>query len=118
MTSHRRDGTLLEVRLKKTLHWAGHPGDTKTSIDDERSQMGVAMKITGRTLRITSFGAWHSFEGGSSISLLAAVPTGVSIRQAKGQPDNLTAERLTQEGWFVIPSGPALKKDYDSFTEQ
>jgi hypothetical protein len=117
-TTHGRDGRLLVGYLKKTLLWAGHPGDTKTSIDDERSQMGVAMKITGRTLRLTSFGAWHSFEGGSFVTVLVDVPEGVSIRHAKDQPDNRTAERLTQEGWFVIPSRPALKKDYDRFTKQ
>jgi hypothetical protein len=116
-TTHRRDGTFLVGHLKKSLSWAGHP-DTKTSIDDQRSQMGVAMKTTGRTLRITSFGAWHSFEGGSSVTVLVGVPEGVSIRHAKDQPDNRTAERLTQEGWTVIPSRPALKKDYDSFTKQ
>jgi len=116
--THRREGTYLVGHLKKTLSWAGHPADTKTSIDDERSQMGVAMKITGRTLRITSFGAWHSFEGGSSVTVLAGIPARVSIRHAKDQPDNRTAERLTQEGWFVIPTRPALKKDYDRLTKQ
>jgi hypothetical protein len=80
--------------------------------------MGVAMKIKGRELLITSFGTWSSFEGGSSVSLLVGIPTGTSIHYAKDQPANRTAERLTQEGWFVIPSRPALKKDYDRFTTQ
>jgi hypothetical protein len=117
-TTQRLDGEYLVGHLKKALGWAGHPDDTKTSIDDERSKMGVAMKIKGRELLITSFGTWSSFEGGSSVSLLVGIPTGTSIHYAKDQPANRTAERLTQEGWFVIPSRPALKKDYDRFTTQ
>jgi hypothetical protein len=117
-TAIRQDGELLVGFIKKSLAWAGHPGDTKTSIDDERLKMGLAMKIKGRTLLITSFGAWSSFEGGSDVTVLAGVPSRVSIRRARNQPEQRSAEGLALEGWFVVPSRPALKDDYDRFTEQ
>jgi hypothetical protein len=116
-TTHRGDGTLLVGHLKKSLHWAGHPGDTKVSIDDERLQMGVAMKTSGRAMYITSFGAWDSFEGGSSTSILVSLPNSVSVRYAKNLPESLTADKLAQQGWIVIPSVPALKQDYDRFSK-
>ena len=117
-TTYRRDGTVLVGHLEKTLSWAGHPGDTRTSIDDERAKMSVAMKITGRTLRIVSFGAWYSFEGGSGVTVLAGIAAGVAIRDAKELPEKQTADRLALEGWFVIASRPALKQDYDHLASQ
>jgi len=117
-TIYRREGGILDGHLEKSLHWAGHPGDTRTSIDDERTKMGIAMKITGRTMHIISFGAWHSFEGGSSVTLLVGIPERILIRHAKDQTDHRTADGLTQEGWFVIDSRPALKQDYVRLKKQ
>ena len=102
----------VEGYVIKALYWGGHPSEPGTSIDSERSLMGVAIERTPRRLRVTGFGAWHSFEGGSSIKLAVGVPDGVRVKFSDKPPDNFTADKLTAEGWFVIDTEPTTKEKF------
>jgi hypothetical protein len=117
-TVHVSEGETIVGHVKKSLMWAGHPAEKGMTIEEERVLMGVAMRSTatmgvGRILHLTNFGAWNSFEGGSSVSLVLEVPGDVLVRQVKGMADNFISGKMVQEGWYVIPCQPALKRDHE-----
>lgn len=94
----------VDLQVKKSLSWMGHP-DTKTSIDDERSRMGVSIEMTGGKLQVCPYGTWDSFEGGAYLNLIAGIPDGVKVRYDKG-------EATAPAEWVKLPLLPSMKSDY------
>jgi hypothetical protein len=102
---YRRGLSSVDLQVKKSLSWVGHPS-TKTSIDDERSRMGVSVEISGSRLQIRPFGTWGSFEGGADLKLIAGVPAGVSVRYDK-------SEGTAPAEWVKVPLLPSTKAEYE-----
>ncbi|WP_050030430.1 hypothetical protein [Verrucomicrobium sp. BvORR034] len=101
---YRHGMSSVDLQVKKSLSWMGHP-DTKTSIDDERSKMGVSIEMTGGKLQICPYGTWDSFEGGAYLNLIAGIPDGVKFRYDKG-------EATAPAEWVKLPLLPSMKSDY------
>lgn len=95
----------VDLQVKKSLSWMGHP-DTKTSIDAERSRMGVSIEMTGGKLQICPYGTWDSFEGGAYVNLIAGIPEGVRVRYDKG-------EAAAPAEWVKLPLLPSMKSEYE-----
>jgi len=117
---HVLSGTpgVLHGKMEKTLHWAGHPeGPQKTSIVNERKEMGMAAKIIGRKFHLMLFGAWDSMiEGGASVAAIVEIPPLLKIRRLKNTPDDYSKEKLRADGWHIIKTAPSSKTLFEKPT--
>lgn len=115
---HVRSGIpgMLHGRMEKTLHWAGHPEvPQKTSIVNERKEMGMAANIIGRKFHLMIFGAWDSkVEGGASVAAIVEIPPSLKIRRLKNSPDNYSKEKLRADGWHIIKTAPSSKMQFEN----
>jgi hypothetical protein len=77
-------GTKVQVFLKKTLGFSGHP--TKPmSIRTGRKCMGCATKVEGDALVLATFGEWDShIEGGARLRVVCVVPKDLEVEQRPG----------------------------------
>lgn len=102
---YRHEVPSVDLKIKKSLSWVGHPS-TKTSIDDERSVMGISIEMTRGRLQVCPYGTWDSFEGGAYLTLIAGIPEGVRVRYDKG-------EGTAPAGWVKLPLLPSTKSEYE-----
>jgi hypothetical protein len=73
-------GGKLQVFMKKTLSFHGHPPESM-SIRQARRNMGCALQIEKDAVVVATFGEWHTIEGGADMKLLFVVPKGIEIEQ-------------------------------------
>lgn len=71
-------GTTIQVLLKKTLGFAGHPPE-KMSIRSGRNNLGLASRREGDVLVVGTFGEFGTKEGGANMTLRFVVPKGTPL---------------------------------------
>lgn len=71
-------GDMIQVLLKKTLAFAGHPPE-KMSIRTGRNNLGLASRREGDVLVVGTFGEFSTKEGGANMSLRFVVPKGTPL---------------------------------------
>ena len=103
----------LKIFLKKSLMYAGHPGEP-TSILQERYKMGSAIRVRGCDLQIALYGAWSSFEGGSDISAVVVAPKRLEVlsraslclalqtKRRKQKPLQSKTGSSFRQHWFLV----------------
>ena len=102
---YRHGESSVTFQVEKSLSWVGHP-DVKTSIDDVRSDMGIAIEAAGRVLKVRPYGTWDSFEGGAYLKLIAGVPKGIRVRFDR-------SEGAAPAEWVKVPLLPSTKSEYE-----
>lgn len=81
-TTH--EGSEIEIFIKKTLSYHGHPPGSITVLD-AREAMGVSHRIDDKQFILATYGEWDSrIEGGASIRLLLRIPQEMSYTTRQG----------------------------------
>ncbi len=111
-------GTELQVFMKKTLGFAGHPPEAM-SIRTARKHMGCAVREEDGSLVLATFGEWDShIEGGAQMGIEVHIPEGVAMEQRAGLSGErsagrewhgayLTKPKEVKDGWWYGPASPA-----------
>jgi len=99
------EGTTVTILIHKNMVWMGH-GDASIAYD--RRKMGCVYKSKGRSLTFALYGAWSSFEGGTSIDAVIRVPRGVQVekRRSLALLDHESLARFEKRGWQHMPEAP------------
>jgi hypothetical protein len=109
----RGDGAKVQVFLKKTLQFGGHP-PTPMSIRTARANMGCATKTAEGVALVATFGEFSTKEGGADVHVTLIVPTGVTVEKranlagddsaAHPRPDEKAARKPV--GHWYGPAAP------------
>ena len=79
---HKGDGTNVEVFMKKTMNFGGHP-PRPMSIRVARKYTGCATKDEDGLLQLATYGEWSTKEGGGRIRLVLVVPEKIEVVRQK-----------------------------------
>jgi hypothetical protein len=111
-------GHRLQVFMKKTLGFGGHP-PSPMSIRTDRKYMGCALKAEDGTLVLATFGEWDSrIEGGADMRLVLVVPANTEVEKRPGlsgprsagrewHGKYLTKPKEVKDGYWYGPATPA-----------
>jgi hypothetical protein len=107
---------IATMLLKKSLHWAGHPG-VPTSIRKERHKMGCRLQIQNSKMSLSLFGDSASFEGGSSIDMILLLPKTLGKHERKNlrQTDDFSASNKRVSTWFIVPTQPDPRFAFEKY---